>query len=309
MLAWEPDKGTHFGVIPRDGTAADVKWYTMESRFMFHMMNAWTDGTKLHADVTGANATQFAPKLDGSMAKPSDGVAPTFRRWSIDLADNSATIKEELLDDIACEFPRTDDRLMTKPYRHGYAAGTTAQAMASFNHIIHFDKLTGARQTYTPGDDYMLGEAVFAPRRGGTTKPTATSSRSRSIRRRNKSELMILDAQNVEAGPSLPRKCRCGFRRASTAAGLGRTEGLANSVTMHDCRDRCSECTEYRSGWATGDRCSGPAKGEAPPHRSPVALSTSNVAPSFEDRIRHRRCQAPAVTYWMQRLVPGTGLS
>ena len=89
MLAWEPDKGTHFGVIPRDGTAADVKWYTMESRFMFHMMNAWTDGTKLHADVTGANATQFAPKLDGSMAKPSDGIAPTFRRWSIDLADNS----------------------------------------------------------------------------------------------------------------------------------------------------------------------------------------------------------------------------
>ncbi len=38
----------------------------------------------------------------------------------------------------------------------------------------------------------------------------------------------------------------------------------------------------YRSGWATGDRCSGPAC-DAPPHRSPVALSTSNVAPSFED--------------------------
>ena len=222
MLAWEPDKGTHFGVIPRDGTAADVKWYTMDARFMFHMMNAWTDGTKLHADVTGANATQFAPKLDGTLAKVSDGIAPTFRRWSIDLADNSASIKEELLDDIACEFPRTDDRLMTKPYRHGYAVGTPGQRLENFNHVIHFDKLTGARSTYAPGDDYMLGEAVFAPRRGGTDEADGYLIVLAFHQPSNKSELLILDAQNVAGGPlaraKVPMRIPAGFHGSWIAA-------------------------------------------------------------------------------------------
>jgi len=222
MMAWEPDLGTHFGVIPRNGTAADVKWYTMDARFMFHMMNAWTDGTKLHADVTGSNATQFAPKLDGSMAKPSDGVTPTFRRWSIDLADNSGTIKEELIDDIACEFPRTDDRLMTKAYRHGYAVGTPAKTLMNFNHVIHFDKQTGKRQTYTPGDNYMLGEAVFAPRRGSSKEGDGYLVVLGFNQTTGKSELMILDAQNVAQGPvataKVPMRIPAGFHGSWIAA-------------------------------------------------------------------------------------------
>ena len=215
MLAWEPDKGTHFGVIPRDGTAADVKWYTMDARFMFHMMNAWTDGTKLHADVTGANATQFAPKLDGTMAKPSDGVTPTFRRWSIDLADNSASIKEELLDDIACEFPRTDDRLMTKPYRHGYAVGTPGRRLAELQSRHSFRQAHRRAPTYAPGDDYMLGEAVFAPRRGGTDEADGYLIVLAFHQPSNKSELLILDAQDVAGGPiasaKVPMRIPAGF--------------------------------------------------------------------------------------------------
>ncbi len=215
MMAWEPDKGTHFGVIPRNGTAADVKWYTMEPRFMFHMMNAWTDGTKLHADVTGSNATQFAPKLNGEMASVSDGVAPTFRRWTLDLADNTGTIKEELLDDVACEFPRTDDRVGTLPYRHGYAVGTPGKTLTNFNHVIHFDTKTGKRQMYGPGDDVMLGEAVFAPRQGATAEGDGylvVLGYDQSV---NKSQLMILDAQNVAKGPvavaKVPMRIPAGF--------------------------------------------------------------------------------------------------
>ena len=215
MMAWEPDKGTHFGVIPRNGTAADVKWYTMESRFMFHMMNAWTDGTTLHADVTGANATQFAPKLDGTMAKASEGVAPTLRRWSIDLADNSGTIREELLDDIACEFPRTDDRVGTKPYRHGYAVGTPGDTALNFNHLIHFDRRTGARSVYAPGDQYMLGEPVFAPRLGATDEADGYMVMLAYDQSVNRSELMFFDAQSIAQGPlavaKVPLRIPAGF--------------------------------------------------------------------------------------------------
>ena len=223
MMAWEPDKGTHFGVIPRDGTAKDVRWFNMEARFMFHMMNAWTDGTKLHADVTGANSTNFAPKLDGSMAKPEDGIAPTFRRWTIDLADNTNSIKETLFDDFACEFPRTDDRKGTKAYRHGYAVGSEARVMGGFTHVLHYDTKNGnARRTWTPGPQYQLGEAVFAPRAGATEEGDGYLVVLGFNQETSKSEFFVLRANDVEAGPIatayLPMRVPAGFHGSWVAA-------------------------------------------------------------------------------------------
>lgn len=222
MLAWEPERGTHFGVIPRNGTAADVKWFTMDARFMFHMMNAWTDGTKLHADVTASNATQFAPKLDGSMASAADGIAPTLRRWTIDLADNSGAIAETLLDDMPCEFPRTDDRVGTLPYRHGYAVGTTSEELASFSHVLHYDMADGSRRLWSPGSEYQLGEAVFAPRRGATEEDEGYLIVLGFNRATQKSELFVLRADDVPEGPIatafLPLRIPAGFHGTWVAA-------------------------------------------------------------------------------------------
>ncbi|NJN51172.1 MAG: carotenoid oxygenase family protein [Gammaproteobacteria bacterium] len=224
MMAWEPDKGSHFGVIPRNGTAQDVKWFSMEPRFMFHMMNAWSDGTRLHADVTASNATQFAPKLDGRMADAADGIAPTFRRWTLDLADNTGTIKETLFDDWACEFPRTDDRVGTKPYRHGYAVGSDGGEFVNFSHLLHYDTQQGnARRAWTPGKHYMLGEAVFAPRVGGTQEGDGYLIVLGFNQDSGKSELFILDAADIEAGPVakalLPLRIPAGFHGSWVAGG------------------------------------------------------------------------------------------
>ena len=216
MMAWEPEQGAHFGVIPRNGTAADVRWFSSDARFMFHMMNAWTDGSKLHADVTGANATQFAPKLDGRMADAADGVAPTFRRWTVDLADNTNAIKEELFDDFICEFPRTDDRVSTYAYRHGYAVGTPSREFGGFSHLLHYDTHKGnQRRTWTPGEGYMLGEAVFAPRAGSTVEGDGYLVVLGFNQASQKSELFILPAEDIEAGPvataMVPARVPMGF--------------------------------------------------------------------------------------------------
>lgn len=223
MMAWEPDKGSHFGVIPRDGTAADVRWFSGDSRFMFHMMNAWTDGSKLHADVTGSNATQFAPKLDGKMADVSDGVAPTFRRWTVDLADNTNSIKEELFDDFACEFPRTDDRLSTYAYRHGYAVGSPSDRLGGFSHVVHYDTQDGnRRRTWTPGPGYSLGEAIFAPASNAKAENDGYLIVLGFNEATQKSDLFILRADDVEKGPvataMLPLRVPAGFHGNWVAA-------------------------------------------------------------------------------------------
>ncbi len=41
-FAWEPDKGVHIAVLPRNGGAAeDVRWLEMDLSFAFHYMNGF----------------------------------------------------------------------------------------------------------------------------------------------------------------------------------------------------------------------------------------------------------------------------
>ena len=139
------------------------------------------------------------------------------------MADNSGTIKETLLDDIACEFPRTDDRLSCKAYRHGYAVGTPGADMLNFNHLIHFDRQTGARQLYAPGESYMLGEPVFAPRQGASEEADGYVVMLGYDQSVNKSELMIFDAQSIAKGPiaraKVPMRIPAGFHGSWLQAG------------------------------------------------------------------------------------------
>jgi len=136
-MAWEPDRGTHLGVMPRNGSAADVKWYTMDSRWSFHMVNAWDEDGCIKVDVCASNASQFAPKLDGTMATEAEGVKPSLRRWTIDLSGKTETIVEEQIDDMACEFPRTDDRYMTIQNRHAYLVGREGESLG-FERLVSY---------------------------------------------------------------------------------------------------------------------------------------------------------------------------
>ena len=150
------------------------------------------------------------------MADESDGVHPTLRRWTFDLADNTNGVREELLDDMYCEFPRTNDGCMTVEYRHGWAVGTSSDRFASFNEIVHYDTRTGARKTFPLGDDCLGGEAVFAPRVGATEEGDGYLLTLAYNEPRNLSELLVFHATDIDRGPIAPRRATAAkFRRAS----------------------------------------------------------------------------------------------
>ena len=44
--AWEPEKGSHVGVMKRSGEAKDIVWFRGENCYVFHVMNAWEDGNR-----------------------------------------------------------------------------------------------------------------------------------------------------------------------------------------------------------------------------------------------------------------------
>ena len=77
-------------------------------------------------------------------------------------------MREEMLDDMPGEFPRTDDRYMTRSHRHAYLVGGDSGEMV-FNRLLHYDMESGSRKVW--GEDrYLMGEPILAPR-SGTASP------------------------------------------------------------------------------------------------------------------------------------------
>jgi carotenoid cleavage dioxygenase len=210
-VAWEPEKGAHVGVMARKDGVAKLRWFTTDANYVFHVMNAWEDGNRIMADVMEYPNAPLFPNADGSAGAPA---AAILRRWTFDLAGNSNTIKRETLDDWAGEFPRIDDRRAGLSYRHGWFAARSNQAPeVRYDAIAHFDHTTGRRTAHVlaPGD--MTSEPVFVERSAAEGDGWLLAVVYRGSE--NRSDLVVLDALNVEAGPiataALPRRVPFGF--------------------------------------------------------------------------------------------------
>ena len=105
---WSDTYGARLGVMPRDGSDADCRWYEVDPCYVFHPMNAWEVDGRITLDVC-----RF-PDMWRQAGDFSRQAPPTLHRWLIDTA--SGTVKEEPLDDVACDFPRVaDDKVGLTP--------------------------------------------------------------------------------------------------------------------------------------------------------------------------------------------------
>jgi carotenoid cleavage dioxygenase len=111
-MSWDPDHQSRVGVMPREGGAEDIRWFDVEPCFVLHTLNAYEEGDRLVLDVTRW-PKMFEQNHDG----PRDG-APRLDRWTVDLA--AGKVIEATLDDRPQEFPRVDDRALSRRHRYGY---------------------------------------------------------------------------------------------------------------------------------------------------------------------------------------------
>lgn len=213
-LAWDPDKGSHVGVMARDAGVETIRWFTTDPCYVFHPMNAWEEGDKIFADVMEYPVAPLFPTVDGS--RPLNPFARLVR-WTFDLASPSNTIKREQIDDLAGEFPRFDERRAGLGYRHGYFAGITRTGVEDirFDTIAHLDLVTGKRadHVFAPGD--CPGEPVFVPRKAGAAEGDGWLVAVVYRAETDRSDFVVLDAGDVAAGPiataKLPRRVPFGF--------------------------------------------------------------------------------------------------
>jgi carotenoid cleavage dioxygenase-like enzyme len=203
---WHPEQSARVGLLPRNGLASEIRWFEVEPCYVFHPMNAFeTDDGRVVMDVA-RHPAMFASDVRG----PNEG-PPTLDRWTFDLA--SGNTKEKRLDDRAQEFPRLDERLVGKSYRYGYTAalGKGFEARGLFKH----DLQTGACIEYSQGEHRGFLEPVFVPKSESATEDEGWVMAYVYDARENRSDVVVLDAQDIANGPiatvKLPDRVPFGF--------------------------------------------------------------------------------------------------
>jgi len=214
--AYDPEVPAHVAIVPRNGTAKDVRWFhgTADQAMLVHTTNAWSEGNKviLEAPVAAENFHSYFPRVDGKPNDPARYI-PTMRRWTFDLDSDSDGWQEEILFGgmKVTSFTRIDDRYVARKNRYSFMmmsdpslpvnrdfADTLAVRVS--NAWYRLDHLTGDIDKFSPGDSHGVSEPQFVPR-----SPTAPEGDGYLIGvvndfRALRSELVVVDAMHLAAG-------------------------------------------------------------------------------------------------------------
>jgi carotenoid cleavage dioxygenase-like enzyme len=210
---WDSTKPAYVGIIPRDGEAKDMRWFKGPERATVHTLNARTEGANviLEAPIFDSNPFPFFPAVDGSPWDAQKARA-YIRRNTFNLNSKEDGYTEEKLFEMnVSDLGRVDDRYLTHPYRYAYTAFADRQKpfdqwragnlQGRVNNCYgRFDLATGKTNTYFAGDTHSLQEVCFVPRPKSTAEGDGYIMGVASNFAEMRSELIIADAQNLEAG-------------------------------------------------------------------------------------------------------------
>lgn len=195
---WHDDKAVQVAVLPRQGTAREVRWFQAPNASAGHMMNCVTDGTQVHLDVVlyDGNCFPFFPTPDG---RTVDSPPPLLTRYTMDLASGGSAVAVQRVCPRPGEMPRTDDRYQGRPCRNGFMImGRGPDGASSIGRV---DLVTGEVDYWNHGQRMSVHEPQFVPR--APDAPEGDGWLLVILNRLDKghSELAILDAQRLAAGP------------------------------------------------------------------------------------------------------------
>ncbi len=232
---WDDRKPTMVAVIPRaPGGAANVRWFTAPKAAMeTHTFNAWEDGSLLHLEhfVTETGWLSQFPDINDPVAREKP---PFAYRWTIDMDANSDGFTSTRLFPHIGEMPVIDPRFAGKRTRHFYfgTSNTDLGPMLPFGPkgppftcIGHFDTDTDRLSFYYAGRDSSPEEPVFVPRSPDAPQGDGWLMTIVGRRAENRTDLVILDATDIAAGPVATVKFPCRVHEGFHGIWIDRSDG------------------------------------------------------------------------------------
>lgn len=198
FYAYDPALPAVWGIMPRNGSTADLRWFKVPGSFSGHIMNAFSEGDLVHVDATisPGNGFPFFPTVNGDWTDPADGAA-TITRLTFDLSKNSDdAVSLRPFPGADGEMPRLDERFAMSRYRYGYFAFRRAPTFG----IGRLDWDSGAMQLHEMPDS-VAQEPLFVPRAPDAPEGDGYVLSVVNRVRENRADLVILDGRDVSAPP------------------------------------------------------------------------------------------------------------
>jgi carotenoid cleavage dioxygenase-like enzyme len=206
---------SRFGVIPRYGKGEEVRWFEAEPCFIYHSVNAWEEGDEIVMDVCRVKRPEPRSDLDGPLAQMLSYLRldAHLHRYRFDLR-RGRTI-EQVIDDDNSEFPSINLGLIGRRSRYAYNMHISPESTLLFDGLMKYDVESGEAETHWFGDGRWGSEAPFAPRPGAVAEDDGYLVSYVYDERDERSEVEVLDAADVGAGPlcriKLPVRVPIGF--------------------------------------------------------------------------------------------------
>ena len=214
---FHPEVPTRFGIIPRLGSDAELRWFEFEPCYMLHVVNCWEEGDAVvMVGCRTADPSLKPDPEDGPIAAMLSGIKlqANLYRWRIDL--ETGAVEEGPIDDTNAEFPMIRPSVTGHANRWAYLQRIPFEIPATFESLMKYDLHSGAYTEHRYGAGVFGSEAPFAPRVGGSAEEDdgyvvtfVTDTRDWS------SACLVFDARDVAAGPlakvALPQRIPAGF--------------------------------------------------------------------------------------------------
>ena len=216
--AWNPNYPARIGVMPREGSNQDVRWFDIEPCYVYHPLNAYSE-IRDGAEVLVLDVVRYSRMFDRDRRGPGES-PPTLDRWTVNLT--TGAVSTECRDDRAQEFPRINEALTGARHRFGYTVGmdggfvATAEMSTS---VYKHDYAAGSTVIAALDPDLLMGEVCFVPNPADEGAGGAGAEDDGILmgygyhRGRDEGQMLLLDAQTLEsvATVHLPQRIPMGF--------------------------------------------------------------------------------------------------
>ena len=205
---WEGNRETFVGIMPRNASVDKLRWFRGPACSVFHILNSYTEGSKVHMDLSVSNVPVFQFIRDAAgMTITPDQFEGSVERWTFDLSKPGDEFTRQKLTE-AADMPRTATKDMMRDYRIGYLARFNPQAAppilsgpvgAGFNELVRLEVKSGRTKTFTMGPTQTMQEHVHIP----SSKPGHEGWLAFVVDQHteNLAEVWIVEAEHPDKGP------------------------------------------------------------------------------------------------------------
>ncbi len=204
------DLPTRFAIVPRYGTPEQIRWFEAAPTYVLHWMNAYEDGDEIVLDgyfqdnpsPKGLPTDHPDPRMGRLLSNIDEhSFQSKLHRWRFNM--RTGKVQETHLDDRVLEFGSFNPITAGTRQRYLYST-TTEPGWFLFNGLVKHDLDTGRSWSLPFGPGRYGSEAPFAPRQWSESPHAEDAGYLISFitdMNENRSECVVIDAQDIEAGP------------------------------------------------------------------------------------------------------------